>query len=224
MKTDILQKHILSTYVTLRIGIAVLALMFPSTLVFGGFSMDIPLQNSMSAYYHAIVNNHSMRDFFVGILFAIGVFLYLYKGYSKQEDYALNLAGASAIGVALIPMQWNCGDVCSSISLHGICAFMLFIGVAYVCIWCASDTLDELKNKAQEQRYRKIYLLLGIGMILAPVIAWLLTVIFKKFYAYTYIAEAVGIVIFAIYWIVKSGELASTKSEHKLIYNAIAKS
>ena len=224
MKLDIVQKHIFETYVTMRIGIAALAIMFPSVLVFGGFYIDIPLQDSMSAYYHAMNNNHSMRDFFVGILFAIGVFLYLYKGYRKDEDYVLNLAGAAAIGVALIPMQRDCGDSCASISLHGICAFTLFISVAYVCIWCAPHTLEELKNKVKEQRYRKIYMLLGICMVLSPVIAWLLTFIFKKFHAYTYIAEAVGIVIFAIYWLVKSGELAATKSEHRLIYNAIVKS
>jgi hypothetical protein len=213
MTPDKLQQNILSTYFNLRVGIAVLALGFPLLLWIGGNWQGIGIQDSMSAYYHASANHKSMRDFFVGILFAVGVFLYLYRGNSNLENIALNLAGAFAVGVAIFPMQWGCGDQCSSISLHGVCAISLFLCLAFVCIFCASDTLPKLKNGNLQTRYRRIYLLLGASMILAPVAAFLLTVVFRSLQTYTFIAEAMGIAVFAIYWVVKSSELSLSKAE-----------
>jgi len=52
----------------------------------------------MSAYYHT-----AMREVFVGILFAVGAYLYLYKGFSAVENIALNLAGTFAICIPLFP-------------------------------------------------------------------------------------------------------------------------
>ncbi len=77
--------HILSTYFILRIGMGIIAIAFPISLWFVGLLRGVELQTSMSAYYHT-----SMQDVFVGILFALGTFLYLYKGFSKGENIALN--------------------------------------------------------------------------------------------------------------------------------------
>ena len=68
-----LQTHMKATYLSLRIGMAALAIAFPLLLWVGGhIFQSLPLQASMSAYYHS-----SMRDVFVGVLVAIGAFLYL---------------------------------------------------------------------------------------------------------------------------------------------------
>ena len=48
-----------------------------------------------------------MRIWSVGILFVVAAFLYLYKGFTPFENYALNVAGVCALGVALVPMPWN---------------------------------------------------------------------------------------------------------------------
>ena len=160
-----------------------------------------------------------MRDIFVGILFAIGFFLCLYRGFSTRENRALNLAGAFAIGVAILPIEWNCGDECKKISWHGFFAISLFLCMAYVCIGCASETLRLLKDEKRKKRYSRIYKFLGLSMILAPVVALLLTIVFRKFHAYTYIAEAIGIVAFASYWLIKSRELSSTKAELKALFD-----
>jgi len=58
-------------------------------------------QNSISAFYGAY--NYAMRDWFVGILWAVGSFLVLYRGFSVAEDWALNIAGLSAILLAINP-------------------------------------------------------------------------------------------------------------------------
>lgn len=221
MRTDKLQQHFLSSYFNLRVGIAVLALLFPLVLWIGGSFEGIQLQDSMSAYYHASVDGKSVRDFFVGILFAIGVYLFLYKGYSTKENWALNFAGIFAVGVAIFPMEWNCGNQCRSISLHGVCAISLFLCMAFVCFWCASETLPELKNAAIETRYRRIYLALGVCMILAPVAAFFLAIVFRRLHGYTYIAEATGIAVFAIYWVVKSREVSLSKVERRVAFSQV---
>ena len=221
MKSGELQNHVFATYVSLRLGMAVIAIVFPLLLWAGGAMQGVVLQDSMSAYYHAVFADKSMRNWFVGLLFALGILLHLYKGFSKQENIALNLAGFFAVGVALIPMEWGCGDVCKKITLHGICAISLFLCIAYVCIFRASDTLRLLKNKVLQARYRRIYTLIGVGMVLSPLIAVLMTVIFRQFESYTFFAEAAGIWIFASYWLVKSYELSSTNAERRVLRGKI---
>ena len=80
----------------LRLGLAVIAFAFPLLLWIGGYYLGhLHLAGSMGAYYHAIDSLHpdqgipgqgSMRNEFVGILFAVGALLFAYQGYSRLED------------------------------------------------------------------------------------------------------------------------------------------
>ena len=118
MKPDDLQIHIFATYANLRIGVVAIAILFPF-LLWGGWAIHgISLPDSMSAYYHVTENGKSMRNWFVGILFALGIILYLYKGYSIKENLALNFAGVFALGVAISPMDWNGVACCGGIPMH----------------------------------------------------------------------------------------------------------
>jgi hypothetical protein len=77
----------------LRLGLAVMAFAFPLLLWIGGYYLGhLPLAGSMRAYYHAIDSLHldqgspgqgSMRNEFVGILFAVGALLFAFQGYSR---------------------------------------------------------------------------------------------------------------------------------------------
>ncbi len=98
MTSDQLRRHITSTYLCLRYGMCLLALALPLVLWLGGLQLGTRLQPSMSQYYHTI-----MSDVFVGLLWAIGAALYLYKGFGMKENVALNLAGIFLIGVAMFP-------------------------------------------------------------------------------------------------------------------------
>ncbi len=218
MKSDSLEKHILGTYFTLRIGIAVVALLFPFILWIGGILYaGLPLQDSMSSYYHASYDGKSMRNWFVGILFAIGAFLHLYKGYSKPENVALNCAGILAVGIAVFPMEWNCGDSCMKFSLHGFCAVSFFLCIAFVCIRCTSDTLPLIADENIKRRFKQFYNIIGIAMIATPAIAFVLTVVVQQYRALSFYVEAVGIITFSIYWLVKSRELSITEAERKVL-------
>lgn len=140
-----LREHVLATYLSLRMGIAFLGGILPPLLVVVGWIWgSAGLQSSMSAYYYA--GNGAARNEFVGVLITIGAFLYLYKGFSQEENIALNLAGIFAVGVALVPMPWDCGAGCPRISAHGIFAILFFICIAYVCLARAMDTLPLLKD------------------------------------------------------------------------------
>src|SRR5689334_11009994 len=93
MENEQLQKHILSTYLTLRYGIVLIGALLPIIVYVVGVLHAIPLRNSISAYYWASAGNVApSRDWFVGCLFAVAAFLYLYKGFSVAENIALNLA------------------------------------------------------------------------------------------------------------------------------------
>lgn len=94
-------ESIMSSYFGLRQGMAIIGLIFPIALWIGGGWRH--LQTSLSTYYHYsftpdTFGSGTMRDVFVGVLWTIGGFLffykgYVYKGYERGEDWALNLAG-----------------------------------------------------------------------------------------------------------------------------------
>ena len=217
MNADNLQKHILATYINLRIGMAIIGIVFPVLLYVGGRFYGLPLQDSMSAYYHALIDGKSMRDFFVGILFALGVFLYLYKGYTNRENIALNFAGAFAIGIAIFPMEWNCGSNCSNISVHGVCAVSFFLAIAYVSIWRSSDTLPLIKDEKTRARYRNTYRAMGFAMLASPLTALVLTLFFQNAKSYNYFVELAGVWAFSGYWFLKSRELKESSADRRAV-------
>jgi hypothetical protein len=224
MDSDELQKHILATYLSLRFGIATVGIVLPLVLGVGGaLYAGLPLKNSMSAYYHATgIDGRSMRDWFVGLLFVVGVFLYLYKGYSRAENYLLNVAGAFCIGIAVFPMAWPESAGSSWISLHGFCAITFFLCIAAVAIFCAGDTLPLLKDVDVRDRLKHSYRLIGILMVLSMLAAYLLSTVLH-YATRTFYVEACGIFSFAAYWWLKSWELGRTEAEAKALQKRLKK-
>lgn len=170
-----------------------------------------------------------MRVWFVGLLFSIGAFLYLYKGFSKRENIALNLAGMFAWGVALFPMNkdapanFSFDRLLDSLSMHGACAVFLFICLIYVVRRCAGETL-ELDTVPEEirRRYRRYYKWLGIAMIAfipSAIIATLLLTGGLKLWVFA--VEAFGVWTFALYWFTKSRELAKTRADKEILTGAL---
>lgn len=213
-----LQTHLLATYFGLRFGMGLIALAFPLLLCIGGPILTATeIQGSLSAYYHT-----PMRNAFVGGLFALGPFLYLYKGYSPKENIALNVAGILAIGVAIFPMKAP-PDVVTYTNpvLHGFCAIIFFACIAYVCIRRSGDTLPLLDDGKVRQRYRHTYWVIGILMIVLPVTAALLLNISQNVFGpKTDIVilgvEWAGVWVFAAYWLIKTWELHHSCADHEV--------
>lgn len=209
MKPVKLSDHIMATYKLLRLGTAVIALAFPLLLWAGGYLLgDLPLEGSMSAYYFA--GDGVMRNEFVGILFAIGTIFFLYKGYSRHEDYALNLAGILALGIALFPMPWPVGSKHPLVTAHGFCAVSFFFCIGYVCIFFSADTLIYVKDDAKRDRYRRFYKVLGYLMVGFPILAFILTSIVGLGTVTIFFVEIAGVYVFAAYWLFKTIEISNS--------------
>ena len=90
------------SYVFMRKVVGWLALVLPPLIVFGEpvFFDDRPFPlGSLSAYYYS-----GFRELFVGLLWAIGVFLILYKwSEGTRESWVSSAAGFAVIVVAIFP-------------------------------------------------------------------------------------------------------------------------
>jgi len=228
-KTKDLSKYISGTYFSIRVGLAVMAFAFPILLWLGGhFLADVPLQGSMSAYYHASLHSLDggpagqgvMRDVFVGILFAVGVILFLYQGVTRLEDYAVNLAGLLALGIALFPMQWSPGSELPG-KLHEAFALSFFLCIAYVAIFRAGDTLPLIPTEAARKRYRLLYMIVGCAMVGCPVLAFALALLPALTNYKIFFIEVAGIYAFGSYWAIKTRELSETDFDRKAAHGKI---
>jgi len=147
----------------------------------------------------------TMRNWFVGVLFAIGTLLYVNQGHSRKENVALNFAGLLALGIALFPMPWDCYH--HSFSLHGFFAVSFFFCIAFVSAICSRDTLALIKDPKVRTRYRKTYVGLSLAMIASPIAAYAFNFITSQ-HSYVFWAELSGIYAFAAYWCVKTKEMS----------------
>jgi len=233
----------LSTYQTLRVVLVVVALLFPWVLWIGGAfisSQRVSLQPSISDYYHAnemtrtelaerdaaasagqvrdrvpiLSGRGVMRNWFVGVLFAISGLLAVYKGYRPAEDLALNFAAIFATLVALVPNRWV-DDPKPDFLFHGTFAILFFLCIAYVCIFCASATLSLVEDENRRKRYRRFYKLIGWAMAGSPVLAAVLTQFFGLRSSYVFFLECFGIYAFGAYWWVKTRELRETNADRQ---------
>ena len=215
-----LRDHVFATYISLRYGMVALGIAFPFLLWLGGKLLySIDLQPSMSHYYFApypesaSVTAFPMRGLFVGMLFAIGTGLFLYRGFTNWENIALNLAGVFAVLVALIPMGID-GKTGGGVTLHGTCAVLLFCCLAFVAVFCADATVAYLPpDPLLRARFRRRYKQLGIMMLLLPSVAYVLTMVTDHGSRLVFLAEALGVWCFAAYWWVKSSEMKASNAE-----------
>lgn len=213
LSPDELRLHMAGTYFTLRSGMGVLAIGLPLLLAVAGPLADgEPLRCSLSAYYFSV----RMRDVFVGLLVAIGAFLFLYKGFSREENWALNLAGALAIGIALVPTTGRCDGSGETWSVHTAFAFAFFVVIAGVCILLASDTLRLINDPARVRLFQRLYRLYGALMIVLPIAIAVVSRALDRgdaAFPVIFLVETAAVLTFAAYWLTKSIELRQTHAE-----------
>ncbi len=209
MSRNELQEHIAATYFSLRIGMLLLGSLLPVMLVAGGLLLEpnAGIRTSLSDYYLS-----PLRDVFVGVLVAIGAFLVLYRGFSSAEDRAFDLAGACAIGAALVP---------AGAILHAIFAIAFFLCVAYVALFRAGDTLHLIKDGDRRRRYRQVYRILGALMVVLPLAAAFLGWLLLRSWL-VLVVELVAVWVFGGYWAVKSREFALTHADQRAAAGELA--
>ena len=151
-------------YLLLRKAIGILGLGFPFLLVFWCLFVceDGSLRSSISAYYHTC-----SHDWFVGILFAIGIFLWSYRGPKGEDTHYATLAGVCAWCVALLPTSAPEGaprQVPMLVAhLHTAFAVGLFLVLAYFSL--KIFTRSEGERTPQKKQRDVIYRICGWAML-----------------------------------------------------------
>jgi hypothetical protein len=209
--------HYEVAYIKLRKGIAALGILFPLFFLFSSLVLSrTTFQPSISAYYFTL---DLERNLFVGILITVGIFLMLYEGYSKREDWVLKVAGVLACGIALFPTGTLGFTIAATkFTWHAICAVGFFFCIFYVCIFLSETTLSDLDDKDPAQKkkkdtYRTIYKVIA-GFMIGPIVIAVLANLLPRPWLYNFFdgklvfwVEATSIWSFALFWFFKTREV-----------------
>lgn len=178
------------------------------------------LLDSISAYYYT-----GATGIFVGLLVALALFLFTYRGYRNKYHWADRtaavIAGFAALGVALYPTaapegwaapQWW-GDGTGII--HYVSAIVLFSMFAVYSLWLFR--LGDGQPDAGKRRRNRIHLICGLVIISciiwAGIAGWRGNPIF--------LPEAIALAAFAVSWLVKGHAHRSIRSGVRSVANAV---
>lgn len=192
------------SYLALRRAVGWIGILLPFALMLGVVIIfrGQALQDSISHYYYT-----GMRDVLVGSLCAIALFMFFYCGYDKHDNWAGNLAGIFALGVAWFPTTE--GSPIDTIGMiHFAFAALLFLTLAYFSL--VLFTKSGPKPTPRKILRNRIYVVCGVVMLLCLVgIA-----VYKLFLThvgflcrFVYWAETIALVAFGVSWLTKGGTL-----------------
>ena len=196
------------SYLMLRKSVGSLGMMLPIALAVGGLLIfRTGIQPSLSAYYYT-----GMENVFVGTLCAIGVFLFSYRGYSKKDNIAANVAAVCAIGTALFPTApiENSTAIANAVSkAHFAFAAIYFLTLAYFSLFLFVKSDPAVPPTPRKRQRNAVYRACGYTMIGAIVLIALLGVLPDSIadpietVNPVFWLESVAIIAFGISWFVK---------------------
>lgn len=203
------------SYKNLRRVIGIFGILLPLVCYLNGILFaSTPLQPSISAYYYT-----NARDFFVGLLVAVGLFLMTYKGYETIDIVISTATGIAGIGVAAFPcmppdnilIKTGIFQLPSNISntIHLICAIIFFLLLAVNSIFIFTLTDKTKPPTANKKKRNIIYIICGC-VILAMMILLLIVMLVPSlipFIGIVFVLESICLVAFGISWLVKGETL-----------------
>lgn len=212
------------SYLTLRRTLGVLGISLPFVLAVGAMIIfGTGLQQSISDYYHT-----GMRDVFVGIIIAIGLFLAAYKGHKNtgkpgdpaiSDNAAANLASICAVGLALFPTT---PDIAASSldktigAIHLAFSAIFFLILAYYAYFLFTRTDPEHKPTANKLVRNQIYRVCGVIMVAAIVLIVAAKVglpdTTEARLKPVFWLESAAIVAFGVSWLIKGETLLRDRS------------
>ena len=182
------------SYLYLSLGIGVIAVLLPLLLMLAG---GYEGHDSMSSYY--TIDVWPSRDVLVGSLCAVGVFLFLFHGLSRLENWLLNFAGIAVIAVALIPMS-------VSEVLHRGFAIVFFLLIGIVAIFLSKGRIKDIGDERKKLWFASAYTTAGAAMIVMPLIVAALQFAPGGLRHWMFWTECAGIWAFSAYWLLKTFE------------------
>ena len=209
-----MKQPFLISYLKLRGAIGLIGVIFPLVIIFTGNVLGgcPEIQESMSAYYF-----NSARDFFVGMLFTIGILFLVYRGYDRRDNILANISGFSAIGIALLPTNMGDGSSPCDLSsaydmptLHYLAALTFFISLIVFSMVQFPKTDPDKPPTSQKLKRNKLYKTCGWIMI-ASLTLMILNKLGLKFISksiglentFTFVTEWIFLSAFGISWITK---------------------
>lgn len=159
---------------------------------------------SVSAYYYT-----GAVGIFVGVLFALSLFLITYQGYEGEHaDRVLGtIGGASALGVALFPTTAPEGLspaswwTPASRTVHYVSAFSLFVVFILFALWLFRKSGTPKKSARPVSKQWRDRVCLWCGLVMIAAVGSALTAL--KTGGPIFWSEAIAIMAFAISWLVK---------------------
>ncbi|MDR3628084.1 MAG: hypothetical protein P4L45_14670 [Ignavibacteriaceae bacterium] len=219
--STIKNQSLIISYLSMRRFIGVLGIALPIIIVFGGFIQNgFVVLDSLSNYYYT-----NMRDFFIGLLFGISIFLISYTGYEKVDNIVGNLSGIFAMGIVLFPVSMYCGrevkvgiflvDDTISGYVHLIFSALFFLSLSFNSIFLF--TKHGPGRISREKRHRNIiYRACGIIMVVCMLCIIIYTSFLKNTVVWkihpVLILESVALFAFGISWLVKGNTLYKDKT------------
>jgi hypothetical protein len=160
--------------------------------------------DSVSAYYYT-----GAAAAFVGVLFALALFLFTYRGYKndRADRVAGSAGGLFALGVALFPTRppgavsapswWNA----TTGMIHYVSAISLFVVFIVFALWLFRKTkVPKGEQMPYDKLWRnRIYLLCGLVMVVG--VLWAGSSLFTG--APIFWPETIALSAFAVSWLVK---------------------
>ena len=191
------------SYLTLRRAVGALGVALPLLLSLGclAFGACGGIKDSISDYYAT-----EMRDVLVGVLFAIGWFMFSYSGYDRRDDIAGNLACLFALGTALFP---NSSPSKLISTLHFVSAAGMFLVLSYFAFFLFTKSSGSPTD--EKKRRNTIYRICGVVMlsciVLIPLSILVLSDAFVAAVKPVFWLETLALWAFGVSWFIKGETL-----------------
>lgn len=196
------QAQAVKSYLFLSFGMGLVATLMPIALVAAGGYVG---NYSISYFYHV---GDLSRNILVGCLWATGVFLFLFHGLSKTENWLLNLAGLAAVSVAMNPMPAQQCVPNRGLTAHSASAILFFGLIAYVAVRLSKGRIRFITSERKKRLFTSAYNVTAAAMLVMPAAVFAIHVLSRGVCESHWIfwIECLGIWAFAAYWFVKTIE------------------
>ena len=166
--------------------------------------------NSISAYYYT-----GAVSAFVGMLVALALFLFTYRGYRNKyywaDRAAAITAAVAALGVAFFPTKAPVGvpplPWWSPVTgvLHHVFAVILFAMFAVFALWLFRISLSGELVPSDKRWRNRVYLCCGIVIVASVIWALVAGMTGRSIF----LPESIALVAFAVSWLVKGYALTT---------------